>query len=117
MNIETFRDYCLSLQGASESLPFGPETLVFKVGTKIFALTDIDNFVSINLKCEPEKAIDLRSRYPEVKPGYHMNKKHWNTVDVSPRISDQQYREWTRESYDLVYSKLTKKEREEIINC
>lgn len=116
MDIETYRDYCLSLPGTSESLPFGPDTLVFKVGTKVFALTDIDEFESVNLKCEPEMALELRSRYPEVKPGYHMNKKHWNTIEISPRISDQQYRDWIRNSYDLVFAKLTKKERDSILN-
>lgn len=115
MNIESFRDYCLSLPGTSESLPFGPDTLVFKVGTKVFALTDIDDFESVNLKCDPEKAIDLRARYPEVKPGYHMNKRHWNTVEITHRISDDEYKKWIRESYDLVFAKLTKKEREEIV--
>lgn len=112
MNIEVFREYCLSLPGTSESLPFGPNTLVFKVGSKMFALTDIDLFESVNLKCDPEKAIELRARYPEVKPGYHMNKRHWNTVEISYRISEQQYLDWTRESYDLVFAKLPKKEKE-----
>lgn len=114
MDIETFRAYCLSLPGTSESMPFGPDTLVFKVGSKMFALTDIDRFESINLKCDPEKAIDLRARYPEVRPGYHMNKRHWNTIEISDRLSDGQYRRWIRESYDLVWAKLPKKEREMI---
>src|SRR5690606_21355899 len=114
MDIETFREYCLSLPGTTESLPFGPEFLVFKVGSKMFALTDIDHFESINLKCDPERAIDLRARYPEVRPGYHMNKRHWNTIEISPRISDQQYLQWIRESYDLVWAKLPGKERKEI---
>lgn len=112
MNIEAFREFCLSLPGTSESLPFGPNTLVFKVGSKMFALTDIDLFESVNLKCDPEKAIELRARYTEVKPGYHMNKRHWNTVEISHRISDQQYLDWTRDSYDLVFAKLPKKEKE-----
>ncbi|MBY5958419.1 MmcQ/YjbR family DNA-binding protein [Membranicola marinus] len=115
MNIENFRDYCLSLPGTSESLPFGPDTLVFKVGTKMFALTDIENFESINLKCDPDKAIDLRARHPEVKPGYHMNKRHWNTIEITHRISDDEYRTWIRASYDLVFAKLTKKEQESIV--
>src|SRR5690606_5411772 len=114
--IETYRDYCLSLPGTSESLPFGPDTLVFKVGTKVFALTDIDEFESVNLKCEPEMALELRSRYPEVRPGYHMNKRHWNTIEINHRIGDEKYREWTRNSYDLVFAKLAKKERDSILN-
>lgn len=80
----------------------------------MFALTDIDEFRSINLKCDPERAIDLRSRYEEVNPGYHMNKKHWNTIDISPGIKDDQYKEWIRDSYHLVYANLTKKEQLEI---
>src|SRR5690606_31303439 len=112
MNIEVFREYCLSLPGTSESLPFGPNTLVFKVGSKMFALTDIDLFESINLKCDPEKAIELRARYPEVKPGYHMNKRHWNSIMISPLISNQQYFDWIRESYDLVFGNLSRKEKE-----
>lgn len=112
MDIELFRDFCLSLPGTSESLPFGPNTLVYKVGSKMFALTDIDLFESINLKCDPEKAIELRARYPEVKPGYHMNKRHWNSIMISPLISNQQYFDWIRESYELVFGNLSRKEKE-----
>ena len=88
MHIETFREYCLSLHGTTEDFPFGKETLVFKVGGKIFALTHVDPFESVNLKCDPEKAVELRERYPAVQPGYHMNKKHWNTVIMDGSIPD-----------------------------
>ncbi|MCO6494071.1 MAG: MmcQ/YjbR family DNA-binding protein [Bacteroidetes bacterium] len=81
MDIETFRDYCLSKEFVNEELPFGPDFLVYKVNKKIFALCNINTFEGINLKCNPEYAIELREEYPDgVLPGYHMNKKHWNTV-------------------------------------
>lgn len=82
MDIETFRAFCLSKKEATEACPFGPDTLVFKVCNKVFALCSISDFKSINLKCEPEKAIALRANYEQVKPGFHMNKKHWNTVHL-----------------------------------
>jgi predicted DNA-binding protein (MmcQ/YjbR family) len=108
MNIEMYREYCLSLQGTSESMPFDDKTLVFKVMGKMFALTGIENFESINLKCNPERAIELREKYSCVLPGYHMNKKHWNTVRVNEELSDEQILELTKHSYDLVVAKLPK---------
>ena len=114
MNIESFRTYCLSLKGTEEGLPFGPDTLVFKVMGKLFALTSIDTFTSVNLKCDPEEAIELRERYDAVIPGYHMNKKHWNTVLMDGRISDALVKEWTLKSYELVVKSLTKKMKEEL---
>jgi predicted DNA-binding protein (MmcQ/YjbR family) len=116
MNIETFRNYCLSLKGVTESFPFDESTLVFKVMNKVFALTDIDIFASINLKCDPEKAIELRERYDAVKPGYHMNKKHWNTIEIDHTIPDRLILEWTKDSYDLVVSNLTRKDKELLEN-
>jgi predicted DNA-binding protein (MmcQ/YjbR family) len=113
MNIEDFRNFCLSLPAVEEDLPFGPDTLVFKVAGKMFALTNIEVFESINLKCDPEKAVELRERYDAVTPGYHMNKKHWNTV-LTDGLPDALLLEWTRESYDLVVKGLPKKVREEI---
>ena len=109
MNIEEFRNFCLSLPGATEDFPFGSDTLVFKVNGKMFALTNIDVFESINLKCEPEEAIDLRERYAAVLPGYHMNKKHWNTVIMDQSIPDKLVKQWVKDSYDLVVSKLRNK--------
>lgn len=114
MHIEAFREYCLSLPAVTEEFPFGEETLVFKVGGKMFALTDIDLFQSINLKCDPEKAVELRELYDGVLPGYHMNKKHWNTVLADGSIPDHLLKEWTKESYDLVVATLPKKVRESL---
>ena len=106
MNIEEFRDYCLRKLGVTEETPFGPETLVFKVGGKIFALTDIDTFGSINLKCDPERALELREAHDYVRPGYHMNKKHWNTVLVGTGVSESQLRGLIDHSYELVRASL-----------
>ncbi|WP_017730247.1 MmcQ/YjbR family DNA-binding protein [Nafulsella turpanensis] len=112
MHIEAFREFCLHLPGATEDFPFGEETLVFKVGGKMFALTDMDTFESINLKCEPEKAVELREQYEGVLPGYHMNKKHWNTVLTDGSVPDVLLKEWIRDSYELVVQSLPKKVRE-----
>ena len=109
MDIESFRNYCLSLSDTTEEFPFGPENMVFKVRGKMFALTDIDNFQSINLKCDPELVVELRERYPAVQPGYHMNKKHWNTILMDHSISDKLIKEWITHSYEQVLAKLPKK--------
>ncbi len=114
MNIQHFRDFCLSLPGTDESFPFDGSTLVFKVKGKIYALTDVDLFASVNLKCEPGKAMELRDRYPAVRPGYHMNKKHWNTILIDGTIPDKLIYEWTRESYMLVAENLTLVKRREL---
>lgn len=112
MNIEDFRDYCLLKPGATEELPFGPETLVFKVGGKLFALTPLDTFESVNLKCDPARAVDLREQYDYVLPGYHMNKKHWNTVRIGTGATDAQLREWVDHSYDLILQSFSRARRE-----
>ncbi len=114
MNIEEFRNFCLSMKGVTEDFPFDQQALVFKVMGKMFALTDVDSFESINLKCKPEKAIELREHYPAVLPGYHMNKKHWNTVLTNGEIPDLLLKQWTRDSYDLVVAGLTKKLRQDL---
>ena len=106
MNIETFREYCIVKKGVTEEFPFDEETLVFKVGGKMFALTNIDLFDSINLKCDPVKAIELREIYEGVIPGFHMNKKHWNTIKIDGSIPDQQIFEWINHSYELVFNGL-----------
>lgn len=106
MNIEDFRDFCLGLPGAVEETPFGPDTLVFKVGGKIFALTNLQTFESINLKCEPELAVDLRERYDFVLPGFHMNKKHWNTILIGAGATNSQMHEWIMHSYKLIVAAL-----------
>ena len=115
MNIESFREYCLSLKGATERFPFDETTLVFFVMNKMFALVDIEDFDDgVNLKCDPEHAIELRERYPCVIPGYHMNKKHWNTIKIDQSIPDSLIFEWTKDSYELIVKSLTKKLREEL---
>ncbi|HPE55190.1 MAG TPA: MmcQ/YjbR family DNA-binding protein [Bacteroidales bacterium] len=114
MNIEDFRAYCLNLKGVDESFPFGEDTLVFKVMGKMFALTGLDEDFRINLKCNPEKAIELRERYPGVIPGYHMNKKHWNTVIVDGSIEDGVLQSWIDHSYELVVESLPKRMKAEI---
>ena len=108
MNIEEFRDFCLGLPGATEETPFGPDTLVFKVGGKLFALTSLQTFASVNLKCDPEEAAELRERYDYVRPGFHMNKKHWNTVLIGTGVADAQLREWITQSYQLIVAALPK---------
>ena len=103
MNIETLREYCLSKTGAEETLPFGPDTLVYKVGGKVFLLVGLDaEDLRFNVKCDPDKAIELRDEYPCVLPGFHMNKKHWNTVLVDGSVSVKQLKEWIDHSYELV---------------
>ena len=103
MNIESIRDYCLSLPDAEETLPFGPDTLVYKVKGKIFLLMGLDSEdLSFNVKCDPDKALELREEFPCVRPGYHMNKNHWNTVLVDGSVSVKQLKEWIDHSYELV---------------
>lgn len=114
MNIEDYRDFCLSLPGTIEETPFGPDTLVFKVGGKIFALTDLQTFASFNVKCDPERAVELRERYDYVRPGFHMNKKHWNTILVGTGAPDAQLRQWLTESYQLIVAALPKAVRAEL---
>lgn len=116
MNIEEFRDYCMTKPGVTEETPFGPDTLVFKVMGKMFALTGIEHFDFINLKCDPDEAIDLRDRYEGVKPGYHMSKKLWNSVYVNSDVTDDQIYQWTDDSYELIVNSLTKKLQAELAN-
>lgn len=116
MNIESLQAYCLSKAGVTEEFPFGDQTLVYKVLGKIFALTSLDTTpVSVNLKCDPELAVQLREEYDCVMPGYHMNKKHWNTVVVDGSAKDAQLREWIDHSYDLVVRSLPGKLREQLM--
>ena len=114
MNIEEYRAYCLSKKGVTEEFPFDENVLVFKVMGKVFALTDVAGFESVNLKCDPEKAVMLREEYSFVNPGYHMNKKHWNTVDMTWELEDGLFKEWIDHSYDLVVSGLTRKLKDEL---
>jgi predicted DNA-binding protein (MmcQ/YjbR family) len=114
MDIQFFREYCLSKPGASEHLPFDNRTLVFKVLGKIFALCDIEEFDGANLKCDPEKAVELREQFEGIKGGYHMNKKHWNTVSVGGDVPAHLFLQLIDHSYELVKSSLPKKEREKL---
>jgi predicted DNA-binding protein (MmcQ/YjbR family) len=109
MNIETIREYCLSKNGVTESFPFDEFTLVFKVMGKIFLLINLDGEPTINVKCDPEKAIELRELYPSVLPGYHMNKKHWNTVKIDGSLTDKLINSFIDHSYNLVFDSLPKK--------
>ena len=103
MDIEQLRDHCLAKPGAEETFPFGPENIVYKVNGKMFLLVPLDTQpLRFNAKCDPEKAIELREEYSCILPGYHMNKKHWNTVIVDGTLSSQELREFVDHSYDLV---------------
>ncbi len=112
MNIESFREFCLAKSGVSEGFPFDEKTLVFKVMGKMFALTNVDLFQSVNLKCDPEHAIELRETFQGVKPGYHMSKKHWNTVSTESDVPDKLILELIDQSYELVVKSLTKRVRD-----
>jgi predicted DNA-binding protein (MmcQ/YjbR family) len=114
MNIETYRDYCLSKAGVTEGFPFDENTLVFRVLGKIFALTNIEKFVFINLKCDPSRAIELRESNPGIQPGYHMNKKHWNSVYIDGSVSDTQILALIDHSYELVVASLPRIQREQL---
>jgi len=109
MDLGEFREYCLTKPRAREETPFGPDVLVFKVGGKMFALAALDEVpTTVNLKCEPDLALDLRDRYEQVSPGYHMNKKHWNTVEIASGIPDVELRKMIDHSYELVTRSLPK---------
>jgi len=115
MNIEEFREYCLAKPMVTESFPFDETTLVFKVGGKMFALTGLDDpEFKVNLKCDPDRAEELREMYPAIRPGFHMNKSHWNTVTVDGSFSMALFRELIDHSYALIVSSLPKNIREQI---
>lgn len=114
MTVDFYREYCLRKPFVTEGFPFDASTHVFKVGGKMFALCDIDEFSSINLKADPEKSIELRERFMGIQPGYHMNKTHWNTVSVCDDVSDELILELIDHSYSLIYNSLPKKVRNEL---
>ncbi len=114
MNIEHFRDYCLSKKIVEETFPFGEDTLVYKVMGKMFTLTSFSSPDRCNLKCDPEWSIELRSTYEAVKPGYHMNKRHWNTVHFNHDLSDKEILKLIDHSYELVVSGFSEKKRNQI---
>ncbi len=105
MDIISLREYCIAKTAATESFPFGDDTLVFKVNGKIFALVNLDGQLTINLKCDPAYAIELRERFEAVTPGYHMNKKHWNTIILDGTVPDKEVFSWIDHSYELVIGK------------
>lgn len=116
MNVEELRTYCLSKKEVTEAFPFDNDTLVFKVGGKLFLLCSLETSpLRFNVKCNPEKAIELRGNYACVKPGYHMNKTHWNTVEVDGSVSKKLLQNWIDDSYNLIVNSLPKKDRERIL--
>lgn len=116
MNLQELKNYCLNKKGVYEDFPFDDETLVLKVGSKMFALTNInEEDLKINLKCDPIMSQDLRREYNSIKPGYHMNKMHWNTVEINGSIDDKTIKMLIDISYDLVFKGLKKREREEVL--
>ncbi|MBC8320526.1 MAG: MmcQ/YjbR family DNA-binding protein [Bacteroidetes bacterium] len=114
MNIEEIRSFCLNKKGVTEGFPFDDTTLVFKVAGKIFALVNLKDSKSINLKCDPDKALELREHHSSVIPGYHMNKIHWNTIILDETIPDQLLREWIIDSYMLIVDKLPTKLKQDL---
>src|SRR3970282_331030 len=119
MNLEMYYEYCLSKKGVTEHVPFDEDTLVFKVGGKMFALSSLSQWEkgepSVNLKCDPERAEELRAQYDDIKPGYHMSKIHWNTINVNREVPDTLIKELIDHSYELVFRSLTKKIQNEIL--
>ena len=116
MNIEQLQQYCLSKPGVQETLPFGPDVLVYKVGGKVFLLCPLDTEkFQFNIKCDPDTALELREQHPSVLPGYHMNKKHWNTIMADGSIPVKKLKEWIDHSYELVVESLPNKEREKVL--
>lgn len=111
MDLDHLREYCLSKPHVTEGFPFNEDALVFKVGSKMFCLTNINLCVNMNLKCDPEKSAELREEHEEITPGFHMNKKHWNTVSLMGNLSNQLLEELVDDSYNLVVQSMTKKER------
>ena len=115
MELDAFREYCLQKSGVTEGSPFGPEHIVFKVGGKMFALLALDEIPPVaNLKCDPDRALELRDRYEDVTPGYHMNKRHWNTVQLVGAIPNLEIRQMIDHSYDLVLQSLPRAARKRL---
>ena len=114
MTLEQLQAYCAKKSGVSWDTPFGPDVLVFRVAGKMFALAPINVFDTVNLKCDPERAVELRERYEGIIPGFHMNKQHWNTVDVTGGVPQKLIWELVDHSYELVRASLPKKVRDEI---
>ena len=115
MDILELREYCLALPLAEETTPFDEMTLVYKVAGKMFLLADMTDGRAVNVKCDPDHAIALRERYAEVTPGWHMNKRHWNTVDMAGDLPEPLIREWILDSYRLVVNSLPRAKRETLL--
>jgi predicted DNA-binding protein (MmcQ/YjbR family) len=115
MDLESFREYCLNKPRAAEGTPFGEDVLVFKVAGKMFALVALDEVpATANLKCDPDRALELRDRYEQVRPGYHMNKKHWNTVEIDSGLPESELCRMIDHSYELVVASLPKGTRSKL---
>ena len=115
MTLDEFKTNCLTFKEVTLEFPFDEETLVCKVAGKMFALTNINSFSYVNLKCDPDDALAYRATFEGVTAGYHMNKKHWNSVMMDSDVSDEQIKAWTVESYNLVVSKMPKRDRERLL--
>lgn len=115
MDLGSFYEYCLSKKGVTEHFPFDQDTLVLKVGGKMFALSSLSQWEkgepSVNLKCDPERAVALREQYDDIKPGWHMSKVHWNTISINKKVSDALIKQLIDHSYELFYNGLTKKNK------
>lgn len=116
MDVEVLREYCLKKKGAAECFPFDEDTLVFKVVGKMFALSSLEKSCNISLKCDPDKAVELREKYSSISGAYHMNKTYWNYIDINSSIPAELIFELIDHSYNLVVAKLTRKERQDLIN-
>jgi predicted DNA-binding protein (MmcQ/YjbR family) len=114
MNIEQVREYCMKKKGVTEELPFDEDSPVYKVMGKIFLIASLTPPFTINVKCDPEKAVELRERYPAVTPGYHMNKLHWNTIEIEGTVKNSLIEEWIDHSYELVVKGLKKSLKEKL---
>ena len=114
MNLEQFREYCIQKPHVTEHFPFDNETLVFKVSGKIFALVNINSFQFVNLKCDPERSIELREQYDAIRAAYRMNKKHWNSVSVYSGLENKLFLELVDHSYNLIFQSLPNKRRDEL---
>lgn len=120
MNLETLHEFCMSKKGVTEHFPFDNDSLVFKTVNKMFAITSLSAFENgspcISLKCDPDKALELRAIFDDIQPGYHLSKIHWNTININKNVSDQMIFDFINHSFELVFSSLTKKVQIEILN-
>jgi len=114
MTLTEYQHFCEALRGVTAEFPFDEKTLVHKVKGKMFALTNFEHFNSISLKCDPDDALALREKYQAVRPGYHLNKRHWNTIDLDGSVEEEILFKWIKESYQLVVRKLPLKVRREL---